>query len=842
MNKIILQPGCYTLPLGSDLLWWLAQHLIGNLSSENITVILPTQRTVDRLRHLLYNKDPEILSNVQITSYEGIISISENAISFPNILWDVCSKPDTMMATFQSLTPSLDQRQYWIKTASHTLNELYAHEITSHNLSSANFQLQLLFDSYEKAASHNKQTHPIKTFIENFQLFNETISNLTTSVYLVIDGYVPPKLQEIAAKLCGNHHVLIYGHFSESASPHNPTSCYISLWQRLKEAHIIPQPLAIYAPRKPLIEHLQHILFKPANLSKSFENITFIESMDELSLAQEIITIAQDLFKKGKYLVTVITPNRKLADYIEMTASAVDISVDNSCGTLLSKTPFGYILLNFLQWIENPENYKQLLNLISHPLLKTYWGKLPSNLDAWGRSQEISFHEALSTYIPKNDQESLRLSDLVQLINTSWPHDITIKINSALHQLNMWNLCIDTLPEYAEVIQIVEGMKDFDMLKFFLNSTTFRVPTPAGPHVRIMGPLEVRLIQPETVILADMNEGEWPLPHTPNPWLPPKLREELGLPLPHPIPSITSKIFLSLLGCKHVYLCRTTHSSGQVTSPSRWWERLRVLSTLNQTTISHFKYISPHYDTKKIPSPFKIPPELVPKRLSISELHTWINDPKTFMLKCILKLNELPVWEGAADHRDKGIIIHDILDIGVHQNLSFDAMLKLMSHKLDLLNLLPHERRFWESHITKCLHHFHTLHKTSCFSHIWTEAKGEWKLNTAFGDITLVGKADRIEQMEDGSIHVIDYKTGATPAKNSIYKGLAPQLPLLGLMVEHGAFSEISPTTPFMVSYWNLKDGSSSNFLFEEVRHLEQTFIHAIERLLDPNAVFELNN
>jgi len=843
MNRINLQPGCYTLPLGSDLLWWLAEHLAATLSLENITVILPTQRATDFLKYLLYKKNQKILNNIQITSYENIIPTSElETTSSFNTLWDMCSNPDLMMTTFQSLTPSIEQRQYWIQTTNNTFSELYAHEITPDTLSAANPQLRLLFDAYEKITDHNKQPHSTKVMIEKFQIFNKTIPNLTAPVYLIIDGYIPPKLQEIAVKLSINHHVFIYGHLTESQAPNNPANCYISLSQRLKEAQITPQPLSLYARRKPLIENLQNTLFKPANLSTSFKDIVFIESMNELSLAQQIITIAQDLFKEGKYLVTVVTPNRQLAHYIEIAASSVSIATDNSCGTLLSKTPFGHILLSFLEWMEHPENYKQLLTLINHPLLATYWGKLPSKLDAWGRNQEISFHKALSTYLPEDDQENLRLSDLIQLINTSWPCELPLKVNAVLHHLNMWNLDMDIFPEYTEIIENIKNLKELDMLKLLLNSITFRTTTPTGQHIRIMGPLEIRLMQPEIVILADMNEGEWPLPPTLNPWLPSGLRESLGLPATHQITTITSKIFLSLLGCKYVYLCRTTHSNGQITSPSRWWERLKVLSALNQTTISHFKQPPPHYDAKEIPSLFKIPQELTPKRLSISDLHRWINDPKTFVLKSVLNLNELPVWEEAADHRDKGIMIHDILDTAVRQNLSFDAMLKLMSHQLDLLHLQPHERMFWESYTIKCLQHFQTLHQESPSYQIWTEIKGEHLIKTKFGDITLVGKADRIEKKEDGSIHIIDYKTGTTPAKNSVYKGLVPQLPILGLMLESGAFSKIPATTPFMVSYWNLKDGSAINFLFEEIRHLEQIFITAIERLLDPDTIIELND
>lgn len=840
MNKITLSPGCYTLPLGSDLLWWLTQHLTEIISQKDITVILPTQRAVDRLKRLLYKKSPS--TKMTIISYEDMIPSSQKTLPSPDILWEICSDPEFMKTHFHSLTPSLDQLEYWISTFISTLGELYAHEVNPSMLSLLHPHLHLLFESYEKAASLKNEMHPTKAFVKNFTLFQETISNLNTSVYLVIDGYIPPKLQEIAVELCQNHHVLVYGDFIEPKPFHNAVSCYVTLQKRLEKARITPQSLSVYAHRQPLIEHLQHTIFKSKNLAKFFESITVFESSDDVSLAQEILTLSKDLFKQGKLSVTIVTPNRKLAQYIEMTASAAQIPVDDSCGAFLSKTALGHILLNFFKWIENPENYKQLLNFIGHPLFKTYWENLPSNLDAWGRSQGVSFSGALSTYVPISQQENQRLSDLLAFTRTTWSQNLQERLNAIWLQLKAWGLDLTTFPEYPYILKNIEGIKSFNLLELILKTTTFRLPTPTGQHIRILGPLEIRLLQPETIIIAGMNEGDWPLPHSSNPWLTSKLREDLGLPQNHQISTLTSKIFLSLLGCKNVYLCRTTHSNGQVLQPSRWWERLRVLGNLNKATISQLKpNVRPPKKTS-VHLPFNIPHNLLPKRLSISDLTLWINDPTAFLLKSVFKLNELPAWEEAADHRDKGIIIHEILEASVQKSLSFDTILKLMSSKLDLLNLSSHERMFWESDIRKCLENFQALHADTNFSHIWTEIKGEWIINTACGPITLIGKADRIQQMEDGSIHIIDYKTGSPPPKSNIYKGLAPQLPILGLMVQNGAFPNIPSTSPFMVSYWNLKEGSTSNFLFEEISHLKETFVTALERLLDPNAVFELNS
>src|SRR3546814_1038045 len=50
------------------------------------------------------------------------------------------------------------------------------------------------------------------------------------------------------------------------------------------------------------------------------------------------------------------------------------------------------------------------------------------------------------------------------------------------------------------------------------------------PRIAILGLLEARLQQADLMILGGLNEGTWPALPSPDPWLAPKIRHELGLP------------------------------------------------------------------------------------------------------------------------------------------------------------------------------------------------------------------------------------------------------------------------------------------------------------------------
>ncbi len=61
----------------------------------------------------------------------------------------------------------------------------------------------------------------------------------------------------------------------------------------------------------------------------------------------------------------------------------------------------------------------------------------------------------------------------------------------------------------------------------------------------------------------------------------------------------------------------------------------------------------------------------------------------------------------------------------------------------------------------------------------------------AFDTFTLKGRADRIDKLADGTLAIIDYKTGETATQDSMCaQGLEPQLPLLALIAQQGGFEK----------------------------------------------------
>ena len=62
----------------------------------------------------------------------------------------------------------------------------------------------------------------------------------------------------------------------------------------------------------------------------------------------------------------------------------------------------------------------------------------------------------------------------------------------------------------------------------------------------------------------------------------------------------------------------------------------------------------------------------------------------------------------------------------------------------------------------------------------------------AIAGVTLTGKFDRIDRNPDGTLAIIDYKTGKAPSAAAVREGFSLQLGLLGLIAERGGFEDIA--------------------------------------------------
>ena len=84
------------------------------------------------------------------------------------------------------------------------------------------------------------------------------------------------------------------------------------------------------------------------------------------------------------------------------------------------------------------------------------------------------------------------------------------------------------------------------------------------------------------------------------------------------------------------------------------------------------------------------------------------------------------------------------------------------------------------------------------------EGEGEWCFPVAGEEMVLIGRADRMDRLNDKSIRIIDFKTGEKRPTNKQASTFSPQLLLTALMVEAGAFPPETRGEVSSISFQNM--------------------------------------
>jgi ATP-dependent helicase/nuclease subunit B len=89
-----------------------------------------------------------------------------------------------------------------------------------------------------------------------------------------------------------------------------------------------------------------------------------------------------------------------------------------------------------------------------------------------------------------------------------------------------------------------------------------------------------------------------------------------------------------------------------------------------------------------------------------------------------------------------------------------------------------------------------------------TEHEGRVTLEVAGGDVEILAKADRLDELSGGGWRVLDYKTGQVPTEKKVVEGAAPQLALEAMILEAGGYPTISADAKAaLLVYWKLSGG-----------------------------------
>jgi ATP-dependent helicase/nuclease subunit B len=380
------------------------------------------------------------------------------------------------------------------------------------------------------------------------------------------------------------------------------------------------------------------------------------------------------------------------------------------------------------------------------------------------------------------------------------------------------------------------AMQAADYAEFYRALVAEKSVRPAGathPRIFIWDTFEARLQQPDVVILGSLNEGIWPQPADPGPWLNRPMRQTLGLPAPEERIGEEAHTFVSLLGAERVYLTRAAKIDGVPTVPSRWLLRLQaLLAGLGQTAAARDPWLGwaqarNHIEGK--PTPVRAPeprPALAlrPRQLSVTTIEKWIANPYAIFAERILGLEALPVLGREPDAALRGQIVHEALGRFAQKypdKLPKDVQGELMKFAEDALEDFtgsPRVAAFWAPRFARFAGWFAETEagRRAGVSRSHAEVEGAMALQGPVGPFTLKARADRIDAGE-GGIVITDYKSGAN-LKNLVNRaksGEAPQLPLEAAIAAVGGFTGVAAGRVALLRYISTSGGEPPGADFE---------------------------
>jgi ATP-dependent helicase/nuclease subunit B len=362
-----------------------------------------------------------------------------------------------------------------------------------------------------------------------------------------------------------------------------------------------------------------------------------------------------------------------------------------------------------------------------------------------------------------------------------------------------------------------------DFAETVMQRMTAAPDAPEHPRIAIWGPLEARLQRRDRVILASLNEGSWPRLAAADAFLNRSLRKQLGLPDPDERVGLSAHDFAQMANAPEVILLRAKRVDDKPAVASRWLWRLRTLAAgglggreqaeaalkpkndhdplVWAAAIRHASDVKP----AKMPTPA---PPVDKRRLdkfSPSRVVQLIRDPYADYAKRILRLEPLRRVGEDIDARERGTAVHlavETFEKPDNERAIDDLITDSLKEAGAAPELIELEKPMWlragQAYLRWSAQRDH--HRVD----FATEEKAGITFDASVGPVRLEAKADRVEKLADGTLAIVDFKTGQPKTAPQVERGLEPQLALEAAIAAQSPFGHIGPAPSSELIYFRM--------------------------------------
>jgi ATP-dependent helicase/nuclease subunit B len=221
-----------------------------------------------------------------------------------------------------------------------------------------------------------------------------------------------------------------------------------------------------------------------------------------------------------------------------------------------------------------------------------------------------------------------------------------------------------------------------------------------------------------------------------------------------------------------------------------------------------------------------------PRRLSVTQIETWIRDPYAIYARHILKLEALDELDADPGRAELGITVHAALAKFIERHPhdlppAADAeLIEIGRAEFGAILSRPGVWAFWWPRYERIARWFVAEERVrrADIALSLSERPGRLTIPGPAGPFTIIALADRIDRLHTGELVLIDYKTGAVPQKREIDNAVAVQLPLEGAIARDGSFDGPGDESglsggvaisgrPAALEYWRLPGGEPAGII-----------------------------
>ena len=606
---------------------------------------------------------------------------------------------------------------------------------------------------------------------------------------------------------------------------------------------------------------------KPHDLvTQALDGLSLIEAEDESEEALVAALLLRETLETPDKTVALVTPEAQLARRVAAILERWSLDIAPSSGAPLTRCQIGAFLLLLCRWVRDPGHPVHLLAVLKHQFASI--GRTPEQLhkliseverEALRGPRRHSTLEDLADRLenprnPKGTEEGrkkkprphcaalIRDIDRLHYPARAAFFDDQIDGKAAAEAIgrlaeaiaggaHIWAgragaqaaQFVTQLGELSDAMGLIDVADFADFAETVMQRMTAAPDAPEHPRIAIWGPLEARLQRRDRVILASLNEGSWPKPAAADAFLNRTLRKQIGLPDPDERVGLSAHDFAQMANAPEVILLRAKRVDDKPAVASRWLWRLRTLAAGGlggrdaaeqalKPKPGHDPLVWAHAlrhvaDVKPAKMPTPTPP--VDKRrldkFSPSRVVQLIRDPYADYAKRILRLEPLRRVGEDIDARERGTAVHlavETFETPENEHPIDELITDSLKDSGAAPELIELEKPLWlragQAYLRWSAQRDH--HRVD----FATEETAGITFQSSLGPVRLEATADRVEKLADGTLAIVDFKTGQPKTAPQVERGLEPQLALEAAIAAQTAFGHIGPAPTSELIYFQM--------------------------------------